>query len=118
MKRTVVVLLVTLSLLLVQVPRKVEAQVQAVVAFCWLDTSVVTLQATATGWTWSLICAFNNPNTGAKDTVTGITADTLNADTLNQVGVKLANAAKASGQNHGFTVSAVLLPQSVMVVPN
>ena len=94
----------------------VEAQ-GAVVAFCYLDTSYIggALQPLPAGWQWAMVCAYSNPNTNAKDIVTGVLANTANGDSLATVGTKLAAAAKTDAAQRGFTIAAVVLPQSVIV---
>lgn len=98
--------------------RSPRAQAANAIAFCYLDTSAFggALQPTQTGWVWNLVCAYND-NTGAKAVTGGIQGLTLNGDSLAQVGQKLANAAKADAASRGFTVTLVLLPQTVFVAP-
>jgi hypothetical protein len=87
-------------------------------AFCYLDPGQLggALQPTATGWHWVMVCGESGG--GVRTVVSGIQADTLSADTLGQIGQKLANAAKADMLDRGFpSPAAVLLPQTVFVTP-
>lgn len=108
-----------LALVLSGPSRELSAQANAVVAFCYLDQGQFggALQPTPTGWQWAMVCAYSNPSTGQKDVVTGVIANTLNGDTLGQVGQKLANGVKADAALHNYVITAVLLPQSVIVTP-
>lgn len=66
------------------------------------------IQANPTGFTWSLVGVFRDPGTGRKEVITGIPAQTLDADTLTQIRDKLAAAVKAEGAKRGFDVTTVV----------
>lgn len=87
------------------------------VAFCYLDTSVLggAVQPNANGLTWYMVNVFRDTVTNRKDVVSGVPTDTLDSDILAQIGVKIANSAKARGAELGYAVSTVILPQSVFI---
>lgn len=89
------------------------------VAFFYPDSSILggAVQPTPTGFTWYMVVVFRDTVTNRKDVISGVSADTLDADTLVQVRDKLAAAAKAEGARRGYTVTTVLFfPLNVLSV--
>lgn len=75
------------------------------------------IQPNDTGFTWNLVAVFREPATGRKNTVTGITAQTLDGDTLLQIGQKLGAAVKAEGLARDYSVTVVAFhPINTMAV--
>lgn len=107
----VVVLLVSVT------SAPVTVQGQNTAALCILDNTHLggSVRPLPTGWQWALVCAMGSPPSGLVQS--DIVVDTLAADNLAAIGLKLANAVKAYGATVGWNVTTVLLPTFSFVTP-
>jgi hypothetical protein len=88
-------------------------------AFYYLDTAAFGggVSPVEGGFLWNLVAVYRERQTNRKNTVTGITAMTLDDDGIPQIHAKLAAAVKDEGVKRDFAVTAVAFnPITVMSV--
>ena len=79
-------------------------------AFYYLDPGAFggAVQGTTTGFRWTLVVILRETATNRKEVISGVIAETLDADSLVQISGKLAAAVKAEGLARDFNVTNVV----------